>query len=171
MSEVRGSIRSVSALVALLAVVAACNAGAPAASPTPAGPSPLTGTSWSVTQLAGAAPTAPATLVFEEDTAGGSAGCNTFSMSYSADSSALTFGPIAMTKKLCGDPADSFEDAYVTALTNTAKYTLSGTELSLMDAGGQTVLKYSAAAPASVEGRWIVTGYNSGSAVSSPIVG
>ena len=103
-------------LVTLLAVLGACTAGAPAASPSPSGPSPLVGTSWNLTMLGNAAPTTDATLTFLDDNAGGLAGCNTFTASYTADASALKFGPLALTRMACEPGVAVFESAYVSAL-------------------------------------------------------
>jgi heat shock protein HslJ len=162
MPRLQGSLGFGATLAALLAVVGACSAGAPAASPSPSGPSPLVGTSWNLTMLGNAAPTSSATLTFTDDNAGGLAGCNTFTASYTADASALKFGPIAMTRMACEPGVSAFESAYVSALTNTTKYTMSTDQLTLQSGGGEALLTYAAGSPTDIEGQWTVTAFNNG---------
>ena len=96
--------------------------------------------------------------------AGGFGGCNQFFMSYTSDgTSTLTFGPIGQTMKACDDATTTFESSYLTALASVAGYKEGTGTLDLADASGATVLSYAATAPATVEGPWIVTGYNNGS--------
>ena len=61
--------------------------------------------------LGNAAPTSAATLMFTINNAGGNAGCNTFTASYTADGTALTFGPLAMTRIACEPGVTTFESA------------------------------------------------------------
>jgi heat shock protein HslJ len=147
MPVIRGFVRSTTLLVALVAIISACSAGA-SPSPTPSGPSPLMGTAWKLTMLGNAAPTAEATLVFAADSASGSAGCNTFNASYTADASSLKFGPIALTRMACEPGVTTFESAYVSALTNTTKYVMSADQLTLQSGGGETLLVYAMGSPA-----------------------
>jgi heat shock protein HslJ len=158
-------------LAAVLALVGACSAGAPAASPSPSGPSPLVGTSWKLTTLGNAAPAANATLTFSDDNAGGLAGCNTFTASYTADASSLKFGPLALTRMACEPGVATFESAYVSALTNTTKYTMTADTLTLQGGGGEALLVYAAGSPTDIEGSWDVTSFNNGSAIVSVALG
>jgi heat shock protein HslJ len=171
MPKVQSSLGYGATLVVLLAVVGACSAGAPAASPSPSGPSPLVGTSWNLTMLGNAAPTSAATLTFTDDNAGGLAGCNTFTASYTADTSALKFGPVALTRMACEPGVTTFESAYVSALSNTTKYTMSTDTLTLQSSGGEALLTYAAGSPTDIEGSWEVTSFNNGSAISSVALG
>ena len=172
MPKVQSSLGYGATLFALLAVVGACSAGAPAASPSPSGPSPLTGTSWNLTLLGNAAPTSPATLMFTtDDNAGGLAGCNTFTASYTADSSSLKFGPLAMTRIACDPGVTSFESAYTSALANTTQYTMTADQLVLKSGGGEALLTYAPGSPADIEGSWEVTAFNTGSAITSVALG
>jgi heat shock protein HslJ len=158
-------------LAAVLAILGACSAGSSAASPSPSGPSPLVGTSWKLTLLGNAAPTSNATLTFTDDNAGGLAGCNTFTASYTADASALKFGPIALTRMACEPGVTSFESAYVSALSNTTKYTMSVEQLTLQSGGGEALLTYAPGSPTDIEGSWEVTSFNNGSAIVSVALG
>jgi heat shock protein HslJ len=169
MSVVRGSARNATLLVALLAITGACSTGGTA--PTPLQPNGLSGTSWNLTEMGGAAG-GSATLVFADTTAGGTSGCNDFSTSYVAVGQTMVFGQIASTQKLCDAAANAFEQAYFAALGKTAKYSKTDTELKLMDSGGATVLTYAAGTSADLAGAWLVTGINNGAgAVSSPVSG
>lgn len=168
MLDRRGLLRGASLMVAVLAITAACSALGPAAS---AGPSALAGTSWALTNIGNIAPATAATLTFAADNAGGLSGCNTFTGSYTATDSALTFGPLATTRKLCEPAANTFEQAYLAALAKVAKYKIDGTTLALSDSAGAALLTYTAAVPTDIEGSWAVTGFNTGSAVSSVALG
>jgi heat shock protein HslJ len=48
----------------------------------------------------------------------GFAGCNRFSGAYRLRSGALTLGPLATTRKACGEQADRLERAYLDAITH-----------------------------------------------------
>ena len=112
--------------------------------------------------LGNAAPTSAATLMFTDDNAGGLAGCNTFTASYTADSSALKFGPVALTRMACEPGVTTFESAYVSALTNTTQYTMTADQLILKSGGGESLLIYAAGSPTDIEGEWEVTSFNNG---------
>jgi heat shock protein HslJ len=85
-----------------------------------------------------------ATLLLADDgTASGSAGCNTFHGTYQTSGNALTFGPLATTRKLCEDDVMSLEHAYLTALGNAATYSITGTVLAIDDASGKLLLEFS----------------------------
>ena len=171
MRDGRGSLRGASLLVAILAITSACSTGGGASPAASSGPSALAGTSWALTNMGSATPATAATLIFAADNAGGLAGCNTFTGAYTATASALTFGPLATTRKLCEPAANTFEVAYLAALAKVAKYTIDGTTLTLSDTSGAALLTYAAAAPTDIEGSWEVTGFNTGSAVSSVALG
>jgi heat shock protein HslJ len=154
---------------ALLTLVAV-SAPVTAQSPAPAA-SPLNGSSWGVTAI-GETPGSGATLVFTDGSAGGSAGCNLFSTSYTADETSLAFGPIATTMMACDEPVMAFEQSYLEALGEVASYAVEGATLTLSDGSGAVVLTFAAQSPATLEGVWRVTGYNNGrDAVVSPVEG
>jgi heat shock protein HslJ len=98
--------------------------------PTPAGSAAgLAGTSWTLADAAALGPQLAAdaipTIAFGADgTVSGSAGCNTFSGTYTTDGASLTFGPLASTKMACAEPAMTVEGAYLTALAGVTGYTI-----------------------------------------------
>lgn len=72
----------------------------------------------------------------------GSAGCNRFFGTYTADKNgAMTLTPGGATMMYCPDMP--FEDAYLKALATVKDYTVQGKELKLTDGAGKLVLLYS----------------------------
>lgn len=158
-------IRS-TALAGILAgmLVASLAGGAAAQSTAPA--SSIANTSWLLATVGGkpVASGVNADILFTDAEAGGFAGCNRFSGSYTSDgASTLTIGPLATTMILCDDATNTFEQSYLSALATVASYAIGADGgLTLSDASGAAVLTYGATAPASVEGPWIVTSFNNG---------
>jgi heat shock protein HslJ len=68
----------------------------------------------------------------------GSAGCNTYTTTYRGSAGAMTIAKPAATRKLCATPDGVMEQeqAFLAALTATAKYTVEGSRLSLLTAKG-----------------------------------
>ena len=66
----------------------------------------LDGSAWEWIELDGAPPIAGTTLTiaFEEGSAGGAAGCNTYGASYRLQDESLTFSEIASTLMACMEP-------------------------------------------------------------------
>ena len=137
-----------SALVVWAAIASGCGddgtAGAGAAG------SQLSGTRWTLD-----ASPVHSWITFERDQAGGNDGCNTFSGSYEATGSKLTFGPLAGTNKLCGSPADEVARTVLAGLAQVRSYETAGDTLRMQDGSGKTLLTY-AADTAGVEGGWTV---------------
>jgi heat shock protein HslJ len=112
-------------------------------------PSAITGIDWSLHSMTFDGRTTEvsanvgASLRLEDD-ATGSAGCNDFFGNYLLDGSELTFGPLAVTKKLCEGVGQDTEDAYLAVLSLVASWTLTGGGLSLRDVDGAEVLAYTA---------------------------
>lgn len=130
-------MRALAAAALLLAL-----AGFACASPDPlASPPKLEGTRWAPVELDGKAVPAPASaerepfVVFgpEGNRLVGSGGCNRFAGSYEQKGAELTFGPIASTRMACADGMET-EDAFLAALTATAKWKITGERLELADA-------------------------------------
>ena len=94
-------------------------------------------------------------IAFERDRVSGNDGCNTFSGSYQADGSELTFGPLAVTRMACGSPADEVSREVTAAIARVRSYELAGDALRMKDADGETALTYAAAADG-IEGSWTV---------------
>ena len=85
------------------------------------------------------------TAIFDEaGTLSGSAGCNGYSASYTADGEKITVGPAASTRKFCAEPEGIMdqESQYLMALENAAVYTIDGRSLEIRDANGAGVAYY-----------------------------
>lgn len=94
-----------------------------------------------------ASPVAGTTITakFADDgTLSGSAGCNSYSGSYTLDGGEIEIGPLAATKKACSDPEGVMEQeaAYLSALPTATHFRLDGGSLSLMAADGTLVASY-----------------------------
>jgi hypothetical protein len=84
-----------------------------------------------------------ATLVLEDGTAAGAAGCNRFSTSYALEDATLTFEPtVAMTRKACPDPQAAVEDGYMASLPAVSAWTIDDDVLTLSDRAGEAVLRF-----------------------------
>ena len=118
----------------LVGILAACtNGGVPK----------LAGTSWRLTTLNGS--TIPAdvmvTLLFDKDSAGGKAACNSYGGSFSQSGEKLTFGGLFQTEMWCDGLMD-YESAYLAALSNVKSFTLDGDSLILMGGSGSAPLVF-----------------------------
>jgi heat shock protein HslJ len=118
-------------LVALVALLAGCGGEDNAVN----APTMVEG-SWKLETLNGAAadPAVPTTLSMTDGKATGNAGINQFNGSYSAPSDGvLTFGPLASTQMAGPDNAMKQEQAFLTVLADTKKFTTDNGALVLMD--------------------------------------
>ena len=106
---------------------------------------PLEGTTWSaqaynngrggvVSLIAGTEITAR----FEAGRVGGSAGCNTYTASYTLNGSAIEIGPAISTRMACQSPPGRMEQeaAYLAALQTARVYRIEGSRLTLETADG-----------------------------------
>jgi heat shock protein HslJ len=117
-------------------------------------PSALAGTNWQVTvynngkeALVSVLASSEITALFSEDgKLSGLAGCNNYNATYDVDGNSLSIGPAATTRKFCGDPEGLMEQesAYLKALESVKSYEISADILTLKDANGTTLVKYSA---------------------------
>jgi heat shock protein HslJ len=103
---------------------------------TPEADSPLEGTLWTVTGTVQgdgtqSLDTEPATLQMDGGTAEVFAGCNTGTATYTVEGDRITFGPLALTKMACDQPAMLLESVVTKVLTGTLQYDIEGTKLSL----------------------------------------
>jgi len=148
-----GPGRRVALAVVALAIsltAAACGSSAATPSPLPSGPLDLNGTTWLLLKYLspdGTSATVPAavtpTLEFDDRTASGSGGCNTFSSPYTLVGDTLEMGPIATTQIACEEPILSVETAYFAALDVVDRAAiLDNGELQLWDSGGKTTLGF-----------------------------
>ncbi len=116
-------------------------------------------------------PGVDANATFGGGTVAGNSGCNTFSGSYTASGASLTVGALAATRKLCGEPGDSVEAAYLTALSTAATYTATSRSLLVFDAAGRPVLYFVAGAWTPIAGHtWHLLVYNNGNGGVVPII-
>lgn len=110
-----------------------------------------------------------ASITFENGTATGSTGCNRFTAPYSGTGTELTFGPAATTQMACTGKAQDTERAFLRVLTQVRQVAVTGGgELSLSDASGNELIRFTKASPA---GHWTVTAFLHNDAVSSPLAG
>ncbi len=96
----------------------------------------LTNTYWKAVTISGEAITVenkePFVQFKDDGSTNGHLGCNNFSGSYEVNEQALTFKPLASTKKMCVSQMD-IEAAMSAALAATAKYSINGEQLTLLD--------------------------------------
>src|SRR5690242_3701928 len=150
---VRYAIMQVALLVACPIAFSACDipiigGGLAGATTTPQPITPLSGTSWALSELIVAgrsqtlAPTAPITLQFQRgsDTYLGSSGRNYYNGAYrlAGDKLHLQFGSV--TQRACASPIMSQEVAYLNAMDQVSRFHIDGKTLSLDDGQGIAIL-------------------------------
>jgi heat shock protein HslJ len=109
--------------------------------------SPLTGTSWALVELGGAAPLpgVAVTLVISDEGIGGSDGCNHYSGSASIQGNGFGVDPnLISTLMACEDPIMRQADAYRAALLQAETYRLEGGQLALLGADGNPLAVFRA---------------------------
>ena len=81
------------------------------------------------------------TAVFDaQGMVSGSSGCNSYRGAYETDGGAITFGPLAGTRKMCfGEGVMEQEAAYLAALATAATYKISGSKMELRREDGAMV--------------------------------
>ncbi|MGH9323395.1 MAG: META domain-containing protein [Vicinamibacteria bacterium] len=107
---------------------------------------PLLGTRWELTELKGAAVEGARpylSLEAETNRATGSGGCNRFSGPFELEEDSLRFGPLAATRMACAEGMD-VEVKLFEALEAVEKYRIEGETLELLDAAGETLLRFGA---------------------------
>ena len=78
------------------------------------------------------------TAIFTADSVSGSAGCNTYSGTYTLDGTSLKIGPLATTMKACSDQAvNDQEQQFLAALQASTTFDHTGNVLTLKAAGGE----------------------------------
>jgi heat shock protein HslJ len=97
---------------------------------------PLPGTQWGT----GVAVDRRSVLFGEDGRVSGHAGCNTFTGSYAHTGVDLKIGPLATTRKMCGEMRMKQEKAWLDMLVRTDSYRLSQDRLRLMDAKNQEII-------------------------------
>jgi heat shock protein HslJ len=152
-------------LVLAALVLAAC--GSPAATPAPTPEPPtaapptaappaagdpaasdsadeLAGTSWLLSEIAGAPPVSsdnPAELEFNaEGGIAGSTGCNRFFGSYTVSGDTLSFGQLGSTMMACPDEVMQQETSFLQLMGVVASYSIVDDTLTLSTADGQSLV-------------------------------
>ena len=72
---------------------------------------------------------------FANGTLEGNGGSNNFSGSYTVEGDSISIGPLMGTRMSCGEQTDTFEFQFLTALENSAQWSVSG-GMTLRDSGG-----------------------------------
>jgi heat shock protein HslJ len=118
------------ALLLLSSCCAVCNDG-PKAS--------LAGATWTLQELSGQPIELPAgakapSITFSEGKVQGSDGCNQYQGSYEEREGRLTFGPLAATRRFCGEPTSAIEQGFYQALDSHTGYRVKDATLELLRA-------------------------------------
>ncbi len=83
------------------------------------------------------------TVFFGDDgSVSGSAGCNTYSASYTVDGNSLSVGVPVATKMVCDAEIMAQENIFLADLMSSVGYEISGDTLSTWDETGQKVLEF-----------------------------
>ena len=144
----------------------------------------LAGTTWNVTNfnngqqaVVGVQEGTSLTVRFAEGgQVSGNAGCNNFTGAYTQENTTIKIGPLAVTQKMCAEPAGVMEQEaqFLKALESATVIQLDGNSLTLRTAEDAMAVVMSRAIEASdLSGtNWVVTGFNNGKqAVVSPLTG
>jgi heat shock protein HslJ len=112
----------------------------------------LAGTSWTVLAynngkqaVVSVLATPKLTAVFGRDgNLTGFAGCNNYNATYKATAPKISIGPVASTKKECGDPAGVMdqEGQYLAALQTAATYRVDGTRMEMRTPAGALAAEF-----------------------------
>ena len=106
----------------------------------------LTNTYWKLVELNGGA-VSPGEgkelhmILRGEDQVGGYAGCNQFTGSMTVTGDGLSVGPIASTRRMCQDVMEQ-ESAFLQALENAQRYSISGEDLAIENASGEVTMRF-----------------------------
>ncbi len=106
----------------------------------------LTNTYWKLVELNGGA-VSPGEgkelqmILRGEDQVGGYAGCNQFTGSMTVTGDGLSVGPIASTRRMCQGVMEQ-ESAFLQALENAQRYSISGEDLAIENASGEVTMRF-----------------------------
>ena len=188
MRPMKDTMRKALPLAGTALVLAACLLAAGCTGQAPGGNETvpaidLDGTTWDLVSYAqngsmvNALEGTPVTLVFGENkTAGGSAGCNHYSASYTVNGKAITFGPAGSTLMYCMKPGVmDQESAYLGLLGTVKTYEFRDGALTFFDGNGTAVLEFKKHVPPTPEPLvgtdWTLASYHTGDAIVSVIAG
>ncbi len=120
-------------------------------------PTPLIGTLWQATSYNNGRGGVTSLVIgteinatFAEDgTLSGSAGCNNYIATYTAEGEQISITPVATTMMMCPEPEGVMEQEaeYIAALATAATYSIQSSQLELRTADGALVASFTAAAP------------------------
>lgn len=107
----------------------------------------LSGTEWVLSRINNQDPISEAevTLSFEDTTAGGNSGCNSYGGDYTTGSDgSLSFGEIVQTLILCMEPEGvmELEEEYINTLRMAASYRVVDDRLEILDGTGSAILEF-----------------------------
>ena len=115
-------------------------------------PLPLVGTTWTLSSISSGDVVTSVisgteiTAVFSTDnTVSGSAGCNGFSGRYSQAGDSLSLSPLATTRMACKKYVMAQERVFLNAMSGVRSYAIDGTQLTVFDASGATLLGFDGA--------------------------
>lgn len=179
-----------------VAVVSLAACGIPEAAPEPNAPAPAETTETAPVETSGienrpwrlasyvnaqaetveAAAHSPAVVTFEDGSASGTSGCNSFFGSYTLSGDRITMGEMGSTLMACEEALMQQEQDFLAALAGAATYAVQGESLQLFDAAGSVVATFAVqVAPesaATLTGlKWSATALGGAGVVSSFIAG
>jgi heat shock protein HslJ len=152
--------RRVTVSLAVLFLLAACVAVAPAADPPG-----LNGTAWVLSALPGRTLVqgGSVTLSFEGGRVQGTDGCNRYTAPYSVTGSKLEVGSRGASTQMACEPAVMQQaEAFMSALTQARAYRTAAGKLELLTADGGLLATFAAQSQSLAGTAWNVTGYNNG---------
>jgi heat shock protein HslJ len=111
------------------------------------------------------------TALFDGKTLSGESGCNAYHAPYTVHGRSMTIGKnVATTLRACPPGPTAVERSYLQRLRRVTTFRISGKTLSLSGRANRVLLTYRASVGAeAVVGRWEVTGYYTGTAISSVV--
>ena len=135
--------RILSLLAIIISLLASACAGA---APQSGSSETIQGIEWQLESLNGNPPMegSTVTLIFEEETAGGSGGCNSYGGSYTLGSdNTISFSELFQTEMACLEQGIMDQEAvYMQTLASAATYQATADNLEILDASGTTVLSF-----------------------------
>ena len=110
-------------------------------------PPQLAGATWKVTSfnnnrhaVVGVLGQSSITMSFKDGEVAGSAGCNNFHGSYTAEGSKLKVGPLATTRRTCEEPLMTQEQEFLAALASAVTWSIDGNVLDMHRADGERAI-------------------------------
>ncbi len=110
-------------------------------------PPQLAGVDWKVTSfnnnrhaVVGVIGESRLTLAFKDGQVSGSAGCNNFHGSYSADGGKIQFGPLATTRRACAEDLMNQEKEFLAALASAVTWKIDGNVLDMHRPDGERAI-------------------------------